>query len=90
MNDAIHEAVTPTVVRILPTAPNRGDLTMRELVDAYMASYVGRDAALPQRLGFWVSAIGDVRLRELDCELIAGHLEQLAAQPVRKYAGKGQ
>ena len=88
MNDARHEAVTPTVVRIFPTAPNRGDLTMRELVDAYMASYTGRDTALPQRLSFWVDAIGDVRLRDIDADLIADHLDQLAAQPVRKYVGK--
>lgn len=88
MNTAIHEAVTPTVVRIFPTAPNRGEVTMRQLIDAYMASYAGRDAALPQRLNFWVNAIGDVRLREVDSELIADHLEQLAAQPVRKYVGK--
>lgn len=89
MNDATTNAVTPTVVRIFPTAHNnRGDVTMRELVDAYMASYTGRDTAMMQRLGFWVDAIGSVRLRAVDSDLLGDHLEQLAAQPVRKYVGK--
>jgi integrase len=88
MNDAIHDAVTPTVMRIFPTASSRGDLTMRELANAYMAAYAGRDSALPQRLGYWVKVIGHVRIRDLDADLIGDHLEQLAAQPVRKYVGK--
>ena len=88
MNDATRDAVTPTVVRIFPTATNRGDVAMRELVDAYMAAYAGRDTAMAQRLGFWVDAIGNVRLRDVDPDLIADHLDQLAAQPVRKYIGK--
>jgi integrase len=88
MNGATHDAVTPTVVRTLQAAPNRGDLTMREVVDGYMAAYAGRDSARAQRLAFWVGAIGEVRLRDLDADLIADHLEQLAAQPVRKYVGR--
>jgi len=85
---ATHDAVSPTVVRIFPTAPNRGDLTVREVIDAYMAVYTGRDTARAQRVGFWASALGDVRLRELDADMIGDILDQLAAQPVRKYIGK--
>ena len=60
MKDATHDAVTPTVMRTFPTASNRGDLTMRELVDAYMAAYGGRDGALAQRLNYWVQTIGAI------------------------------
>lgn len=76
MKDAIHDAVTPTVMRTFPTASNRGDLTMRELVDAYMAAYAGRDGALAQRLNYWVQTIGAIRMRELDADLVADHLER--------------
>ena len=88
MNDATRDAVTPTVMRTLQTASSRGEVIMRELVAAYMATYVGRDGSIPQRLAFWVDAIGEVRLRDVDPDLIADHLDQLAAQPVRKYVGK--
>jgi hypothetical protein len=36
---------TRAVVRTFPTARNRGELTLRELCDAYMAGYTGRDKA---------------------------------------------
>ena len=86
--NAVTEAVSPTVVRTFPTAPNRGDLTVREVIDAYMAVYTGRDTARAQRVGFWAQALGDVRLRELDADMIGDALDQLAAQPVRRYVGK--
>lgn len=90
MNEATRDAVTPTVMRTLPAASNRGDVIMRELIDAYMASYTGRDSAMAQRLAFWVDAIGAIRLCDVDSDLIADHLDQLAAQPVRKYVGKDE
>jgi len=61
---------------------------MRDVVDAYMASYTGRDVAMAQRLTFWVEAIGEVRLRDVEADLITDHLDQLAAQPVRRYVGR--
>jgi hypothetical protein len=82
MNDAIFEAVTPTAMRTLPTVSNRGDLAMRAVIHAYMAAYTGRDTAFPQRLAFWNAAIGYVRLRDVDADLIGDHMDQLAAQPV--------
>ncbi len=50
--NATYEAVTPTVVRNFPAAPNRGDLTVREVIDAYMSCYAGRDSARARRVGF--------------------------------------
>jgi len=87
MNDAQPDAVTPTVMRTFPTASNRGDVTVGEVIDAFMAAYTGRDTALAQRLAFWYPSLGTVRLPVLDAELIADHLDQLAGQPVRKYVG---
>ena len=44
---------------VAPTPGVRdGSLTVRQLVDSYMAGYAGRDSSRPQRLGFWVSALG--------------------------------
>ena len=88
MNEATRSAVTPTVIRALQTVSNRGELAMRDVVDAYMASYTGRDIAMAQRLTFWIEAIGEVRLRDVEADLIADHLDQLAAQPVRRYVGR--
>lgn len=85
---AVHEAVTPTAVRSFPTTPNRGDLTVREVIDAYMACYVGRDTARAMRVGYWSQVSGDHKLRDLDSDPIADVLDELAAQPVRQYIGK--
>jgi integrase len=86
--NATHEAVTPTVVRNFPAAPNRGDLTVREVVDAYMAGYAGGDKSRARRLEYWQETLGEVKLRDLDGDLIADVLDEFAAQPVRKYIGK--
>lgn len=82
------EAVTPTVVRAFPTAPNRGELTVREAIDAYMAAYSGADQARASRMTYWQQVLGDVKLRDLDSDTIAEVLDGLAAQPVRKYVGR--
>jgi integrase len=84
---ATYEAVTPAVVRNFPTAPNRGDLTVREVVDAYTACHAGRDTARAVRVEFWSKTIGEIKLRDLDSDLIADILEDFAAQPVRTYCG---
>ena len=85
---ATYEAVTPTVVRNFPTAPNRGDLTVREVIDAYMACYAGRDSSRAARVEFWSKTIGEIKLRDLDSDTLADVLEEFATQPVRKYIGK--
>ena len=88
--NAAYEAVTPTAVRTFPTALNRGDLTVRETIDAYMAGYAGRDSSRAMRAGYWSHVIGETKLRDLDSDLIADVLDQLASQPVRKYVGKDE
>jgi integrase len=76
------------VVRTFPTAPNRGELTLREVVDAFMAGYSGRDGSIAQRLAWWVERMGEVKLRDLDGDVIADHLDALAASGARRYAGR--
>jgi hypothetical protein len=44
----------------IPSEPTtRPALTLRELVDAYMAAYVGRDPAIGYRLAVWLEQLGD-------------------------------
>ena len=44
---------TDNAVSAAPTPGVRdGSLTVRQLVDSYMAGYAGRDSSRPQRLGF--------------------------------------
>jgi integrase len=83
-----YEAVTPTVVRALQTAPNRGDLTVREVIDAYMANYAGRDKSRSSRMAFWSASLGDLKLKDIDSDLVADVLDDFAARPARKYVGK--
>lgn len=81
-------AATAAAVRHFPTAPNRGDLTLRETVDAYLAGYSGRDPSIVNRLAYWTEIMGAVRLRDLDTDAIADALDALATENVRKYAGR--
>lgn len=63
-------------------------LTIRELVDLYMADYAGRDSSRPQRLGYWVAALGDVRIGELDDDLVFEAVEALQNRRGRYFAGR--
>jgi len=66
----------------------RGSLTLREAIDGYMAGYVGHDPTRNARVSFRSASVGDVRLRDLDSDLIADALEQLGKLPIQRYMGK--
>lgn len=84
-----NETPTPgSVVRNFPSAPNRGELSLREVVDAYFAGYDGRDESRVRRLAFWVDVMGDVKVRDLDTDAIADAIEHLASERIRKYVGR--
>jgi integrase len=85
---AVLEAVAPTVLQFSPAAAKRGDLTVREAIDAYMAGYAGADKARASRMAWWQAVLGDMKLAELDSDHIADILDHFATQPVRKYVGR--
>ena len=76
------------VVRDFPLAPNRANLTLRALADAYMAAYSGRDRSRVYTTAFWVNELGERRITDISADDVADVLDRLAATPVTKYAGK--
>lgn len=88
MTNAMVETPDAGVVRTLPAVPNRANLTLRDVADAYMAAYRGRDATRPGAVAFWKRELGGRRIVDIDADAIADVLDRLAATPVTKYAGK--
>jgi integrase len=69
--------------------PSRdGSITFAALCDLYFQQYTGRDQALPQRLAFWRSQVGQLRLDELSDDHVHDGIDQLASGKARFYAGK--
>jgi len=64
-----------------------GEITIREIVDRYMAEYAGRDTTRAQRLGWWVAKLGSVSLADLTDDSIYFALQDLAPQRGRYWAG---
>jgi integrase len=69
-------------------AARNTDLTVREAIDAYMTAYAGRDTTRAQRLAWWSSRLGDMRVIDVGDDDIFFALEDLADWPGRYYAGK--
>jgi hypothetical protein len=69
------------------SASRNGKLTVRALVDPYMAAYAGRDPALAYRLTRWCGKLGDVTLDQIRDDHVHDALEALALQPGRYGAG---
>lgn len=71
-----------------PTLPLRApDLTIKDLVDLYMAHYAGRDPTRIQRLTWWVAQIGGERMDAISDDHIHAALESLATHSARYFAG---
>lgn len=68
-------------------ATRDGSVTISRLIDAYMASYAGRDRTRAQRLGWWAARLGQVSLGELSDDDIFDALEALGSQRGRYFAG---
>ena len=69
-------------------AARDGSATVRQLIDAYMAAYSGRDTTRTQRLSWWAATMGDITLAELSDDHVFDALEALANQRGRYFAGK--
>jgi len=88
MTEAVEQAPGAGVVRILPIAPNRANLTLREVADAFMATYTGRDPGRPGAVAFWVGELGDRRVADIDADLVADVLDRYASEKVTRFAGR--
>ncbi|HEU4458450.1 MAG TPA: site-specific integrase [Methylibium sp.] len=62
-------------------------MTIRQLVDLYMAHYAGRDCTRLQRLTWWVAQLGNERLDEVCDDQVHAALEALAMNASRYFAG---
>ena len=86
-----HEATTPgaasIAMRLQSLALRPQSLTMRELIERYMAAYAGRDMTRGQRLGAWQSMIGDFTLEQCDVDLMHAGRSELATKPALVYKG---
>jgi hypothetical protein len=56
--------------RLRALAERPTSLSVRELVDRYMAHYAGRNSAIGPRLAVWQSVLGDFALEAVDDDVI--------------------
>lgn len=86
------EAATPGAAsiaqRLQSLALRPKTLTVRELIDRYMAQYAGRDTTRVQRLAAWRSMIGEFTLDQCDSDLVHAGRSELASKPALVYKGK--
>jgi integrase len=71
-----------------PPAANRDTLTVAQLADLYVAAYKGRDSSRLHYLSEWVARLATTRVRALDADLIADHLDAWYAEPARRFLGR--
>ena len=62
--------------------------TIRELADAYMATYRGRDRSRPDNLVQWCEVIGDRVAVESDADSVADLIERFLREPAKRYLGR--
>lgn len=62
-------------------------MTVRELIDRYMARYAGSDTTRAQRLAAWSAMIGDFTLEQVDSDLMHERRAELATAPPLVYMG---
>lgn len=71
------KAPSAGVLVTLPSPANRNTLTLRELIDAFMSSYAGRDNAIGRRLAWWLDRLGDRQafaITDADVDDLVGEL----------------
>ncbi|TFY99235.1 site-specific integrase [Ramlibacter henchirensis] len=73
--------------RLKALAVRPQSLTVRELIDRYMAVYAGADTTRAQRLAAWSSLIGDFTLEQVDSDLMHAGRAELAKQPSLTFYG---
>lgn len=73
--------------RLRALAARPQSMTVRELIDRYMAQYAGQDTTRGQRLGAWLAMIGDFTLEQLDSDLMHSGRAELATLPPLVFIG---
>jgi integrase len=64
-------------------------ILLEAVIDAFMASYRGRDPSLHARLAFWKERIGHLPVASIDSECVEDQMSLLAARGALKYV-RGQ
>jgi integrase len=62
-------------------------LSVREVIDRYMAQYAGRDMTRGQRLAAWQAMVGDFTLEQVDSDLMHAGRAELATRPPLVFMG---
>ncbi|WP_119293480.1 tyrosine-type recombinase/integrase [Azohydromonas sediminis] len=55
-------------------------MKVTHVIDAFVASYSGRDEALPARLDFWRDELGEHELVDVSAEMVEAAMDRLAAR----------
>lgn len=65
-------------------------MQLRTLIDAFVASYAGRDPSLITRLAFWREQLGDVAILEIDADMVEAAMANLVNRGALMFLrGKG-
>jgi hypothetical protein len=75
MKPETEDAPAMGVVRVFPTAPNRANLTLHEVADAYMAAYTGRDPSRAGTTAFRIRELGQKHVVDVTANDIADVLD---------------
>jgi len=91
---------TPLAVGAIPDAPTASlaqrlralavrpqSLTVRDVIERYMARYAGADTTRAQRLSAWSALIGEFTLEQIDSDVMHAGRAELAQQPALVYLG---
>jgi integrase len=72
-------------LRALSVRPH--GITVRELIERYMAQYAGKDSTRGQRLSSWLAMVGDFTLENVDSDLMHAGRAELATKPPLVFVG---
>lgn len=85
---AIPSATSQSLAQRLKALSQRPQsLTVRELIERYMAQYAGLDSTRGQRLSAWLAMIGDFTLEQIDSDLMHAGRAELATKPPLVFMG---
>lgn len=79
---------TTMTQRLQALAQRPHALTVRELIERYMAQYAGRDTTRGQRLSAWLAMIGDFTLEQVDSDLMHAGRSELQTKPPLVFVGR--